>query len=55
LSLLGAGGHDPAIVSLVALVQIAYQHGEMETLEALGPETFSTAKVHTKIIHFALP
>jgi phospholipid N-methyltransferase len=55
LDLLGPGGHDPAIVSLVALVPITYQHDEMETLEALGPDTFSSAKVHTKIIRFTLP
>lgn len=35
---------------LIALVPITYQHPDAETLEELGPDTFPTAKVHTKII-----
>jgi len=49
LSLLGRGGHDePA--TLVALVPVTFSHDEAEDLETLPPDTFATAKVHTKII-----
>jgi hypothetical protein len=49
LSLMGRGGHaEPA--TLVALVPITFQHDDAETLETLPPDTFATAKVHTKII-----
>ncbi|WP_288960556.1 hypothetical protein [uncultured Sulfitobacter sp.] len=49
LSLLGRGGHDePA--TLVALVPVTFDHPEAEELEVLPPDTFSTARVHTKII-----
>jgi phospholipid N-methyltransferase len=51
LSLLGQGGHDePA--TLVALVPITFSHVDAEELEVLPNDTFSTAKVHTKIIRF---
>lgn len=49
LSLMGRGGHDCAPV-LVALVPVTFQHPDAETLETLPPDTFATAKVHTKII-----
>jgi hypothetical protein len=46
---MGRGGHaEPA--TLVALVPITFQHDDAETLETLPPDTFATAKVHTKII-----
>ena len=48
LDLLGLGGHSEAV--LVALVPITYQHDEAETLEELPNDTFSAAKVYTKII-----
>ncbi|QUS59083.1 methyltransferase type 11 [Pseudovibrio brasiliensis] len=49
LDLLGRHTHEePAI--LVALVPITFKHDEAETLETLGPDTFSAAKVNTKII-----
>jgi phospholipid N-methyltransferase len=48
ISLLGPGGHDFA--SLVALVPVTYEHDEAEELERLPVDTFSTAKVYTKII-----
>jgi hypothetical protein len=49
LSLLGRGGHEcPAC--LVALVPVTFKHDEAETMEELGPDTFETAKVYTKII-----
>jgi phospholipid N-methyltransferase len=49
LSLLGCNGHsEPA--ELVALVPITYEHPDAYTVTELGPETFSTAKVRTKII-----
>ena len=35
---------------LIALVPNTYTHDRMIELEPLGPDTFSTAKVHTKII-----
>lgn len=49
ISLMGKGGHqEPA--RLIALVPITYQHDEAEELEILPNDTFSTAKVNTKII-----
>lgn len=49
LCLLGRGGHmEPA--TLVALVPVTFEHPEAEHLETLPPDTFSTARVHTKII-----
>ncbi|MEO1986416.1 MAG: methyltransferase type 11 [Martelella sp.] len=49
LSLLDRGGHvEPA--TLVALVPVTFEHPEAEHLETLPPDTFSTARVHTKII-----
>ncbi|WP_048647516.1 methyltransferase type 11 [Nitratireductor soli] len=54
LSLLNRGGHsEPA--TLVALVPITFEHPDTETLEVLPPDTFSTAKVHTKIIRIVEP
>ena len=50
LSLLGRGGHD--VATLVALVPVTYQHDDAEHLEDLPPGTFSTARVHAKIIRF---
>lgn len=41
---------EPSEATLVALVPTTYQHDEAEELEVLGPDTFSTAKVNTKII-----
>ena len=35
---------------LVALVPITYEHPEAELIETLDSETFSTARVNTKII-----
>lgn len=53
ISLMGRGGHVEAPV-LVALVPITFDRDDCETLETLPPDTFATAKVHTKIIrHFA--
>ena len=40
-------------VKLVALVPITFQHDEAETLENLSNDTFSAAKVNTKIIRIA--
>lgn len=49
LSLLGCGGHsEPA--TLVALVPITFAHPDAEHLETLPDNTFSTARVNTKII-----
>jgi hypothetical protein len=50
LSLLGRGGHDEA--TLVALVPITFERDGFETLETLPDDTFSTAKVRTKIVRF---
>lgn len=51
LSLLGRGGHScPAV--LVALVPITYQHEDMELLEELARETFSSCQVSTKLVRF---
>jgi len=50
LSLLGRSGHDEA--TLVALVPITYQHSEMESLEELPDDTFTTTKVYTKLVRF---
>lgn len=48
-SLLGRHGH-PAPPVLVALVPITFQAEGMQTLETLADDTFSTAKVRTKIV-----
>lgn len=49
ISLMGRGGHvEPA--ALVALVPITFNRDDCETLEILLNDTFSTAKVSTKII-----
>ena len=48
LSLLGRNGHP--VATLVALVPVTYNHEDAETLEKLGPDTFPSAKVWTKII-----
>ncbi|WFE89865.1 methyltransferase type 11 [Roseibium porphyridii] len=51
LSLLGRNAHaEPA--TLVALVPITYNHEEADTLETLPIDTFSSCRVHTKIIRF---
>ena len=39
---------EPA--TLVALVPVTFEYPEAEQLETLPPDTFSTARVHTKII-----
>lgn len=44
LALLAPGG------ALVALVPVTFQHDRAETLETLPDDTFSTARVNTKII-----
>mgnify|MGYP003115904721 CR=1 FL=1 len=52
LSLLGRNGHaEPA--RLVALVPVTYDHPEAELMDTLGPDTFASAKVHTKIIRIS--
>lgn len=49
VNLMGRGGHvEPA--RLVALVPVTFQHPEAETLETLPPDTFATARVHTKLV-----
>ena len=48
LSLMGNDGHSTQV--LVALVPITFEHPEQKIMEILPPTTFSTAKVHTKII-----
>lgn len=53
LSLMGRHGHDER-PCLVALVPVTFQHPDAEELETLGPDTFATAKVHTKIIRIRL-
>ncbi len=50
LRLLGPAGYPEAV--LVGLVPCTYEHPDMEVMETLGPDTFSTAKVHTKIVRF---
>lgn len=51
LSLTGTGGHGHAFrPTLVALVPITFRHDDAEELEILPDDTFSTAKVRTKII-----
>jgi hypothetical protein len=50
-SLLGSNGHDCPPV-LVALVPVTFEAEGMETLETLGPDTFATARVLTKIVRF---
>lgn len=52
IRLLGTAGHDEAV--LVALVPCTYDHPDMEHLESLGPDTFTSAKVNTKIVRFTL-
>jgi hypothetical protein len=52
--LLGRNGHPEPPV-LVALVPVTFRHPNAETLEALPPDTFATAKVHTKIIRIEKP
>jgi len=49
LSLLGSNGHGTP-GELVALVPITYEHPDAYTVQELGPDTFATAKVRTKII-----
>lgn len=49
LSLMGRHGHS-APPCLVALVPVTFEHERAEVLETLPPDTFSTAKVYTKII-----
>lgn len=54
LSLMGRNGHqEPA--TLVALVPVTFDLPGSEHLETLPPDTFATAKVHTKIIRFQKP
>lgn len=48
-SLMGRHGH-PVPPVLVALVPVTFETAGMETLEHLPDDTFSTAKVRTKII-----
>lgn len=51
LTLLGRSGHsDPAV--LVALVPITYRHEDMELLEELPRDTFSSCEVSTQLIRF---
>lgn len=51
LSLMGTGGHGHGFrPTLVALVPITFRHDDAEELEILPDDTFSTAKVRTKII-----
>jgi hypothetical protein len=53
ISLMDRGGHaEPA--TLVALVPITFNRDDCETLEHLPNDTFSAAKVYTKIIRFRL-
>lgn len=49
LSLMGQDGHTVPPV-LVALVPITFEHEDAEVLEELPVDTFSTARVYTKII-----
>ena len=50
-SLMGRGGHAcPAV--LVALVPVTFDASDGETLEHLPDDTFSTAKVRTKLVRF---
>jgi hypothetical protein len=54
VSLMGRGGHqEPA--RLVALVPITFEAAGFETLETLPDDTFSTAKVRTKIVRYIKP
>ncbi len=49
VELLGSGGHcEPA--TLVALVPVTYRNDDAETVEILPEDTFTTARVRTKII-----
>lgn len=53
IALMGRGGHmEPA--TLVALVPITFNREGCETLEILPDDTFSTARVNTKIIRYQL-
>lgn len=53
LRLLGSNGHDfPP--TLVALVPITFDDSGFEVMEHLGPDTFASAKVNTKIIRTEL-
>jgi hypothetical protein len=55
LSLMGTGGHGHGFrPTLVALVPITFQHDQAEELEFLPDDTFSTAKVRTKIIRIEI-
>lgn len=54
LSLMGRNGHTEA-PRLVALVPITFHHPDAEHLETLPPDTFTTAKVHTKIVRIEKP
>ena len=56
LSLMGTGGHGHGFrPTLVALVPVTYQHPDAEELERLPDDTFSTARVNTKIIRIQPP
>lgn len=48
-SLMGRNGHDCPPV-LVALVPVTFNDPAAEELETLPPDTFATARVHTKLI-----
>ena len=58
MSLMGSGGHSdfetggPYRATLVALVPITFERDGFETLEHLPDDTFSTAKVRTKIVRY---
>lgn len=54
ISLMGRSGHDEG-PRLVALVPITFDWPGMETLETLPDDTFSTAKVRTKIVRIHPP
>ena len=38
----------------MALVPVTFEHPEADYLETLPPDTFSTARVHTKIVRMRL-
>lgn len=58
MSLMGSNGHsdfetgEPYRATLVALVPITFERDGFETLEHLPDDTFSTAKVRTKIVRY---
>jgi len=54
LSLLGDVGHEDAPPTLVALVPVTFERPGFETLETLPDDTFSTARVNTKIVRYRL-